>query len=138
MMAARMAGRLGCGGGPARLFPPLRRGEAAVLEKGVGEHRHERVSVQPGPGSALEVVEAERLLELLVGLLAGPARLDGGRERVQAGVGGKIAGVVLRLAGRPALADDPRRLAGEVLRGMPTAQCSPLSLSPARNVALMP
>src|SRR3712207_9188238 len=84
-MAARTAGRLGRGGGPApaRLSPPLRRCEAAVLEEGVGEHRHERMAVQAGPGPALEVVEAEFVLQLLVGLLARPARLDGGRERLR-------------------------------------------------------
>lgn len=61
-MAARMAGKLGCGGGPVRLFPPLCCDERSALEEGEGEHRHRRVAVQAGPGSALEVIEAEFLL----------------------------------------------------------------------------
>ena len=80
------------------LFSPLCRGETAVLEEGKGEHRHKGVSVQAGPGSALEVVETEFFLQLLVGLLASPARLDGGRERLQVSGGGQVGEIVLRLA----------------------------------------
>src|SRR4051794_38822732 len=69
-----MAGRVGWGGGPsdgpASLFPPLP--QAEVLKEAEGEHRHQGVPVRPGPGPALEVVEAELLLELLVHLLARP------------------------------------------------------------------
>jgi len=36
-------------------------GEPQVLEIGAGDARHQRVPVQPGPGAALEVVEAEFL-----------------------------------------------------------------------------
>src|SRR3712207_9370546 len=94
-MAARTVGRLGRGGGPAPalLSPPLRRCEAAGLEEGVGEHRHERMAVQAGPGPALEGVAAGFLLQLLVGLLARPARLDGGdRESVVEGKRGDPGG----------------------------------------------
>lgn len=35
-----------------------------------GEHGHEVMSVRTGPGSALEVVDAEFLLDLLVRLLS--------------------------------------------------------------------
>ena len=59
-----------------RFFFPPRRGEASGLREGVGDHRHQRVSMQPGPRAALEVVEAELLLHLLMHLLADPARLD--------------------------------------------------------------
>ena len=89
-MACLMAGMLGCGGGPATLFFPSRCFEAAGLEEGVSDHGHQGVSVQPGPGSALEVVEAEFLLELLMRLLADPTRLDGRGERLQIGVGGEV------------------------------------------------
>jgi len=51
-------------------------GEAQVLQVGTGDARHQRVSMQPGPGPSLEVIAAEVFLELLVGLLADPARLD--------------------------------------------------------------
>ena len=66
-MRRRMAGRLGWSGGPGSdglppLFPP----EPQVLEEGEGELAQERVVVQPAPGAALEVVEAQLLLELLV------------------------------------------------------------------------
>jgi hypothetical protein len=61
-----------------------------LLEERVGDHRHERVAVQAGPGSALEVVEAELLFHLLVRLLAGPARFDRGREHLQGRVGGQV------------------------------------------------
>jgi hypothetical protein len=43
-MACLMAGMLGCGGGPETLFPS-RDLEAAGLEEGVDNHRHQAVSV---------------------------------------------------------------------------------------------
>src|SRR5450631_3249624 len=67
-MACLMAGMPGCGGGPPALFFPSRCFEAAGLEEGVGDHGHQGVSVQPGPGSTFEVVEAKLLLELLMRL----------------------------------------------------------------------
>lgn len=73
-MRRRIAGRLGRGGGPGSggvpaLFPP----EPKVLEEGVGQLAQERVVVQAAPGAALEVVEAQLVLELLVHLLADPS-----------------------------------------------------------------
>ena len=62
-MARLIAGMLGCGGGPPILFFPSRCFEAAGLEEGIGDHRHERVAVQAMPGSAFEVVKAKLLLE---------------------------------------------------------------------------
>ena len=52
-----------------------------MLEEGVSNHRHERMAVQALPGAALEVVEAEFFLELLMRLLADPARLDRSHQR---------------------------------------------------------
>ena len=49
MIAARMAGRLGWGGGLPRLFPPLCRGETPVLEEGKADHRREGVLMQSTP-----------------------------------------------------------------------------------------
>jgi hypothetical protein len=69
-----------------------------VLEEGEGDHRHEDVAVQAGPGAALEVIEAEFLLQLLMRLLAGPARLDGSRQDLQLHIGGEVGEVVLRLS----------------------------------------
>ena len=49
MMACLIAGKLGCGGGPAVLFFPLGLLEALGLQEGQGDHGHQRVSVQPLP-----------------------------------------------------------------------------------------
>jgi hypothetical protein len=63
-------------------FPPCC-GEAAVLEEGVSDHRHERMTVKALPGSSLEVIETEFFFQLLVSLLANLSRLDGGRQGVE-------------------------------------------------------
>ena len=60
-MAWRTAGRLGRGGGPLMLFFPTRFGDAAVLQEGVSNHRHECMTVKPVPGPPLEVIETELL-----------------------------------------------------------------------------
>lgn len=39
-----------------------------MLQKDIGHHRHQGVSVQASPRSSLEVVQAQLFLELLVGL----------------------------------------------------------------------
>ena len=49
-----------------------------MLEEGVSNPRHERMTVKTLPGSSLEVIETEFLLHLLVSLLANPTRFDGG------------------------------------------------------------
>ena len=90
MMARRTAGRLGDGGGPGTrrgIFPrprPALPGEAEVLQVSEGHAGHQRVPVQAGPGPALEVAEPELLLELLVGLLAGPAEIAAARRIAEA------------------------------------------------------
>ena len=76
-MRRRTSGSVGRGGGPGslptpRLFPP----EPQMLEEGEGELAQERVVMQPAPAPALEMIEAELVLHLLVHLLADPARLD--------------------------------------------------------------
>jgi hypothetical protein len=85
-----MAGRLGCGGGPLRLFPPLGGRKPMMLEKAEGNQRHQRMPVQPAPGATLEVIETEFLLELLMCLLTDPARLDRPRERLQVRLGRQV------------------------------------------------
>src|SRR6266404_4245550 len=42
-------------------FFPSRFGDAAVLQEGVSNHRHEGVTVKPVPGPPLEVIETELL-----------------------------------------------------------------------------
>ena len=49
-----------------------------MLQEGVRDHYHERVSVQALPGPSLEVIETEFFFHLLVGLLANPSCLDNG------------------------------------------------------------
>ncbi|CAO1655128.1 hypothetical protein NYA22BAC_03495 (plasmid) [Parasphingorhabdus sp. NYA22] len=49
MMACLIAGRLGCGGGPAILFPPLGLLDATGLQECQGNHRHQHMSVKPLP-----------------------------------------------------------------------------------------
>ncbi len=69
-----------------------------MLEEGVGDHRHERMTVKALPGSALEVIEAEFFFHLLMGLLADPSRLDGGSQCAQVGAGGQVGEVVFFLS----------------------------------------
>jgi len=53
-----------------------------MLEEGVGDHGHQGVTVKPMPGPSLEVIKPKLFLELLMGLFADPARLDGAGERL--------------------------------------------------------
>ena len=46
-----------------------------MLEEGVSDHRHQRMTVKAVPGPSLEVIKAEFFLHLLVSLLANPSRL---------------------------------------------------------------
>ncbi len=85
-MARRKAGKLGDGGGPGwrvHIFPPpcpTVLGKAQVLQIGKGDTGHQRVPVKSCPGAALKVAQPQFLLELLVALLAHPARLDSSRQ----------------------------------------------------------
>ena len=78
---------------PDSFFPP-RGFEAAGLEEGVGDHRHPCVSMQTGPGSTFEVVEAEFLLERLMRLLTDPSGFDRGGELLQARIGWQVRHIV--------------------------------------------
>ena len=62
-----------------------------MLEEGVGDHRHEGVTMKALPGSSLEVIEAEFLFQLLMRLLADPSRLDGGSQGAQVSPAGRLA-----------------------------------------------
>lgn len=73
-----------------RLFFSSRLSEPLCLEEGVSDHCHERMAVQPGPGSALKMVEPEFLLELLMRLFADPTRLDGAGDALDWRVGGQV------------------------------------------------
>ena len=110
-----MAGRLGCGGGPPTLFFPSRCFEAARLEKGVSDHRHQGMSMQAGPGSAFEVIEAEFLLELLMRLFADPSGLDCCSKLFKAHIWRQIRHIVFLLPCRPAFANKPNLLSRHTL-----------------------
>src|SRR4051794_15669643 len=114
MMARRISGSEGCGGGPLRssFFPPPHRLQAPVLQVGEGDAGHQRVPVQADPRAALEVAEAEFLLQVLMCLLAGPARLDRGGQPPQRGPRRQVAEVVLALAALAPLTDQPDLRAG--------------------------
>ena len=89
--------------------------EAAGLQERVGDHRHQRVSMQTDPGSSSEVVETELFFHLLVRLLADPARFDRRRKRLERRVGRQVRQVVLSLPVRSVLADQPDFFPGHVL-----------------------
>ena len=82
MTARRISGSEGCGGGPlgSSFSPPTRSLQAPVLQIGKSNAGHQRMPMQTGPGPALEVAKTEFLFELLMDLLTGPARLDGGGQ----------------------------------------------------------
>ena len=61
------------------------------------------------------MIEAEFLLELLMGLFADPARLDGASELLERCVGRKIREIVFAFTGRAMLADDPDLFTREML-----------------------
>ena len=69
-----------------------------MLEEGVSDHCHERVSVKAVPGSALEVVEPEFFFHLLVGLFTNPSRLDDGSQGAQVRLGGQVGEIVFLLS----------------------------------------
>lgn len=86
-----------------------------MLEEGIGDHGHQGMAVKAAPGAALEVVEAQFLLHLLVGLLAHPACLDGGGELREGGSDRQVGQIVFALARRPPLAHQPGLLSRHVL-----------------------
>src|SRR5277367_861700 len=114
----RIAGNVAFGGPSRNLFSPALFSEATALQEGVCDHGHEGVAMQAMPGSALEVIEAEFFLELLVGLLADPSRLDRGGERLEVGVGRQVGKIVFALARGATLADEPGLLARHVLHAL--------------------
>src|SRR6267142_3579268 len=114
-IAWRTAGKVGWGGGPLFLFFPPCCCEAAMLEEGVRDHRHERMAMKALPGSSLEVIETEFFFQLLVSLLANPSRLDGGRQGAQVGLRRQVGEIVFLLSRHPVFADEPGLLAWQML-----------------------
>ena len=69
-----------------------------MLEEGICDHRHERMTMKALPGSSLEVIETEFFFQLLVCLLANPSCLDGGRQGMQTGRCRQIGEIVFLFA----------------------------------------
>src|SRR5215213_2599116 len=113
MMARRISGSDGCSGGPlgATFFPPSRSLQAPMLQVAKSDAGHQCVPMQAGPGPTLEVAEAKFLLELLVHLLAGPARLDGGGQPPRRRPLRQVAQIGFLLAAVAPFADQPDLLA---------------------------
>ena len=86
-----------------------------MLEEGVSNHRHQNVAVKSLPASTLEVVKANLLFELLMRLLADPARLDGGGQCAQVSLGRKVGEIVFLFAVVSLFADEPNFLARQML-----------------------
>src|SRR5687768_4752542 len=61
------------------------------------------------------MVEAKLFLELLMGLLTDPARLDGARELLDWRVVGQVGEIIFALASGAVFADQPDLLPGQVL-----------------------
>jgi len=94
---------------------------------------HQRMPVQAGPRSTLERTQPEFLFELLVRLLADPARLDGGGEAVQRCARPQVAEVALALIAAAPFADQPDLLARQVPPCCPGARrCAASGPRPAR------
>ena len=127
-MAWRTAGRVGCGGGPLFLFFPLRRFKAAVLQEGIGDHRHERMTVKTLPGSSFEVIKAKFFFHLLMSLFAYPSRLDGGSQGSQVGRRRQVGEVVFFLSRHPMFADEPSLVARQIAGSI--NGCLPVSIGP--------
>ena len=83
-----------------------------MLEEGVSDHRHKRMSVKALPRSSLEVVKTKFFFHLLVSLLANPSRLDGGRQGVQVSLRRQVGKIVFLLSRHPVFADKPSLVPG--------------------------
>ena len=78
-----------------------------MLEEGVSNHCHERVTVKTVPRSSLEVIETEFFLQLLMRLFANPAGLDGGCQAAQARFCRQVGEIVFLLSRDALFADEP-------------------------------
>ena len=86
-----------------------------MLQEGVCDHCHERMTMKTMPGPAFEVVEAKLLFQLLMGLLADPSRFDFGRQVAQIHLGWQVGKIVLFLSRQALLADEPSLVARKML-----------------------
>ena len=86
-----------------------------MLEEGISDHRHKRMTVKALPGSPLEVIKTEFFFHLLVSLLADPTRLDGGCQGAQVGLRRQVGEIVFLLSRHLVFADEPSLVPGQML-----------------------
>src|SRR5262245_55996661 len=86
-----------------------------MLEEGVSNHRHERMTVEALPRPTFEVIETEFLFELLVGLLANPSCLDGRRQGAQTDLRRQVGEIVFLFPRHPVFTDEPNLVARQML-----------------------
>lgn len=86
-----------------------------MLEEGVSDHGHKRMTMKAMPGPSLEVVEAKLLLQLLMGLFADPSRLNRGSQAAQVRPGRQVGKIVFLLPRYSVLADEPRLVPWKML-----------------------
>ena len=106
-----------------------------MLEEGICDHRHERMTVKALPGSSLEVIETEFFFQLLVSLLANPSRLDGGRQGAQVRLRRQVGEIIFLLSGHPVFADEPGLLPGQMLLALVPIRCGGPSAMRTRMAA---
>src|SRR5688572_11077929 len=95
-----------------------RRAQPQKLQERESDHHQQGVVVEAGPGATLEMVQPQFPLELLVRLLARPARLDRRDEHPEWRARTMVGQVVLALAGGPPLAYQPSGLTRLVLASL--------------------
>ena len=106
-MAGRVARMLGWGGGRPTLFFPSRCFAAAGLQEGVGDHRHQGVSVQPGPVIDPRSGRGRVPPSAADAPVADPPCFDSSGERAERRVGWQVRERSVSLAGRATLTDQP-------------------------------
>ena len=86
-----------------------------MLEEGVSNHCHERVTVKAMPRSSFEVIKTEFFLQLLMRLFANPAGLDRSCQEAQVRPGGQVSEIVFLLARGALFADEPSLVPRQML-----------------------
>ena len=89
---------------------------ASALQTAKRNHGLQSMMVQPYPGSAFVVVQAEFILEVLMRLFAHPAGLDHTYQRLARHASRMVAEIILALAVRTPLAHLPCGLTKKMLR----------------------
>jgi hypothetical protein len=86
-----------------------------MLQKSQGNHRQQRMVMEPLPRPTLEVIEAQLFLQLLVPLFTTPPRFDRPDDGSRRHVGGMVGEIEFPLARGASLPDQPHFFSGQVL-----------------------